>query len=89
MLAITGTLLVVKQTKPRRTIQDAFIYGGGIIVAVLYSQITLVLQVRRASINFNAIGVIIGVIILVTGVWVRPQIISMRLATRDTSDNDE
>jgi hypothetical protein len=89
MLAIIGILLVVKQTKPRKSIQNSFLYGGGIIVAVSIFADHIGIAGAAGFDNFQWIGIFVGAIILATGIFVRPQIISMTLATLDTSDSDE
>ena len=84
-----GVILIMKATKPRKAIQSSLLYGGGIIVAISVMADYIGIAGAPGFDKFQGVGIVVGVIILAIGVFVRPQIITRLPAIYEASDNDE
>jgi len=89
MLSGIGVILIMKATKPRKAIQSSLLYGGGVIVAISIAADHIGIAGASGFDRFQGVGLVIGLIILVMGVFVRPQIITRLPAIYESSDNDE
>lgn len=80
LLSGIGVILVMKATKLRKALQDSLLYGGAIILAISIAADYIGIAGTSGFDKFQVNGVLVGMVILIAGFLVRPQIISQKLS---------
>ena len=71
-----GVVLIMKETEVRKTIQNMLFYGGAIIVFISLLADYLGVVGPSGFDRFQTVGLIIGSVIVVSGIFVLPQRLS-------------
>ena len=73
MFTVIGVILIMKATKPRKTIQKSLLYGGTIIVSFSVTADHIGITGPAGFDKFQINGIIFGLAIAITGILVQPK----------------
>jgi len=81
MITAVGGVLVMKANKLRKTIQNIILYSGVVIVGIAALADHIGIAGPSGFDGFQIVGIIVGLVILSAGIFVRPQIVSKKLSS--------